>query len=87
MCVYMYTCVCIYTCVYACVCIYIHTRVCVCACMHICVYTERSYHIYYMHLWASQMALVVKNTPANAGDVRDAGSILVLGRVPRGGHG
>ena len=58
-----------------------------CVSMHICVYTERFYHIYYMHLWASQMVLVVKNTPANAGDVRDAGSILVLGRVPGGGHG
>ena len=26
--------------------------------------------------WASQVALVVKNLPANAGDIRDAGSIL-----------
>ena len=25
--------------------------------------------------WASQLALVVKNSPANAGDLRDAGSI------------
>ena len=25
--------------------------------------------------WASQVALVVKNTPANAGDLRDAGLI------------
>ena len=24
--------------------------------------------------WASQVALVVKNPPANAGDIRDAGS-------------
>ena len=31
--------------------------------------------------------LVVKNTPANAGDVRDAGSIPGLGRSPGGGHG
>ena len=31
--------------------------------------------------WASQVALVVKNLPANAGDIRDAG--LILG----GGHG
>ena len=29
---------------------------------------------------ASQMALVVKNPPANAGDLRDAGSIPGLGR-------
>ena len=33
------------------------------------------------------MALVVKNTPANAGDVRDAGLISGLGRSPGGGHG
>ena len=37
-------------------------------------------------LWASQVALVVKNPPANGGDVRDAGSIPGLGRSP-GGHG
>ena len=37
--------------------------------------------------WASQVALVVKNPPANAGDIRDAGSIPGLGRSPRGGHG
>ena len=31
--------------------------------------------------------LVVKNLPANAGDVRDAGLISGSGRPPRGGHG
>ena len=36
---------------------------------------------------ASQGALVVKNPPANAGDIRDAGSIPGLGRAPGGGHG
>ena len=36
---------------------------------------------------ASQVALVVKNPPANAGDIRDMGSIPGLGRSPRGGHG
>ena len=36
---------------------------------------------------ASQVALVVKNPPANAGDVRDTGSIPGLGRSPGGGHG
>ena len=36
--------------------------------------------------WASQAALVVKNLPANAGDVRDAGSIPGLGRFPAEGH-
>ena len=33
------------------------------------------------------MALAVKNSPANAGDVRDTGSIPGLGRSPGGGHG
>ena len=36
---------------------------------------------------ASQVALVVKKSPPNAGDVRDAGSIPGLGRSPGGGHG
>ena len=33
------------------------------------------------------MALVVKNSRANAGDARDMGSIPGLGRSPRGGSG
>ena len=37
--------------------------------------------------WASQLALVVKNPPANAEDTRDTGSILELGRCPGGGQG
>ena len=36
---------------------------------------------------ASQVALVVKNMPANAGDVRDMGSIPGLERSPEGGNG
>ena len=32
------------------------------------------------------MAPVVKKPPANAGDPRDVGSILGLGRFPGGGH-
>ena len=35
----------------------------------------------------SPVALVVKNLPANAGNVRDAGSIPGSGRSPGGGHG
>ena len=35
---------------------------------------------------ASQVALVVKNSPANAGDTRDKGSIPDSGRSPGGGH-
>ena len=34
-----------------------------------------------------QAALVVKNLPANAGDVRDTGWIPRSGRPPGGGHG
>ena len=37
--------------------------------------------------WASQVALVVKNPPANAGDIRDLHSISGWGRSPGGGHG
>ena len=36
---------------------------------------------------ASQVALVVKNPPANAGDIRDMGSIPGLGRSPGGRYG
>ena len=36
---------------------------------------------------ASQAALVVKNLPVNAGDIRHAGSIPGSGRSPEGGHG
>ena len=35
---------------------------------------------------ASQVALVVKNPPANAGDIRDVGSVPGLGRSPGRGH-
>ena len=38
-------------------------------------------------LVASHPALVVKNLPANAGDIRDIGSIPGSGRSPGGGHG
>ena len=36
---------------------------------------------------ASQMVLVVKNTPINAGDLRVTGSIPGLGRSPGEGNG
>ena len=34
--------------------------------------------------WASQVALVVKNTPANAWNIREVGLIPEWGRYPRG---
>ena len=43
-----------------------------------------------MHIelfWTSQVALMVENPSANAGDLRDTGSIPELGRSPGGVHG
>ena len=37
--------------------------------------------------WATQVALVVKNLPANAGNIRGRGTIPGSGRCPGGGHG
>ena len=53
---------------------------CGCVCVHL-VWDPLCF------VWASQVALVVKNLPVNAGDVRDAGFIPGLGRSPEGGHG
>ena len=41
--------------------------------------------IFQTSLWASQVVLVIKNLPANAGDLRDASRIPGSGRSPRGG--
>ena len=43
--------------------------------------------LFFLYLRASQVLLVVNNPPANAGDIRDLGSIPRLGRSPGGGHG
>ena len=40
-----------------------------------------------MTLDTDKVMLVVKNPPANAGDLRDSGSIPGLGRSPRVGNG
>ena len=58
--------------------IYIHTHT------HIYRHIHIHKHTYTMEYWASQVALVVKNPPANAGDL---GSIPGLGRSLGGGHG
>ena len=45
---------------------------------------------YWRHTYTkgdSQVALVVKNPPANSGDIRDTGSIPSSGRSPGGGDG
>ena len=39
------------------------------------------------YYWNSQVTVVVKNAPANAGDVRDMGLISRLGWSPGGGNG
>ena len=48
---------------------------------------QESFPQYLRLVRASQVALVVKNTPANAEGVRDTGLIPGLGRSPAGGHG
>ena len=49
-------------------------------------HTHTHTHIY-IYTWPSQAALVVKNLPASAGDIRDMDSISWSGRSPGGGHG
>ena len=47
------------------------------------------YIMNWLILWykrASQIAVVIKNQPANAGDIRDMGSIPGSGRSPGGGY-
>ena len=45
------------------------------------------YNDWYLLAKVSQVALVVKNLPANAIDIRDVGLILGWGRYPGEGHG
>ena len=40
-----------------------------------------------LSIWPSYVALVVKNLPANAEDIRDRGLIPGLGSSPEGGNG
>ena len=57
--------------------------------LHARAHTHTHIHTHiFVHLYsASQMALVVKNLPANAGGIRDMGLISGSGRSPGGGHG
>ena len=45
------------------------------------------FHNIYLLTWASQVALAIKNSPANTGAIRDTGLIPGSGRSPAGGHG
>ena len=48
-------------------------------------FLKRDFRVY--KCWVSQVVPVVKNPPANAGDIRDMNSIPRLGRFPGEGHG
>ena len=45
------------------------------------------FYLLWLQLRISHVVLVVKNLPANSGDIRDTGSIPGLGRSPVGGNG
>ena len=61
------------------------------ASVHLSIFSPTSnairFLIFFNSVWASQVALVVKNLPANAGDIRDMGWIPGSGRSREGGHG
>ena len=44
------------------------------------------FYINIFNIWASQVALVVKNLSANTGDAKDSGLIPGSGRSPAEGH-
>jgi len=44
-------------------------------------------YIIFVHIWTSQAVLVVKNPPANVGDIKDVGLILGSGRSHAGEYG
>ena len=48
---------------------------------------RKNREVFSVEVRASQLELVVKNSPANAGDARNVGLISGLGRSPEGGHG
>ena len=49
------------------------------------IYDQKMFGGYSVLVWASQVALVVKNLPASAGDLRDASSVPQSGRCPARG--
>ena len=51
------------------------------------IISKISVHLSFLKYWVSQVVLVVKNLPANAGDVRHTSLIPGWGRSPGGGHG
>ena len=61
--------------------------VCVCVCVCVCVMFLPSDSVSPHHNKGFPGGSVVKNLPANAGDLGDMGSIPGLGRSLGGGHG
>ena len=51
--------------------------------IHIYIYI----YVIFVHIWTSQVTLLVKNPPANAGDIKDVGLIPGSGRFHGGGYG
>ena len=56
-------------------------------CIHVFANGSLFFSIVYICIGTSQVAPVVKNLPANAGDIGDSGLIPGLGRYAGGGHG
>ena len=50
-------------------------------------WSNQKLRLCYAVVWASQVALVLMNPSASAGDTRDEGLISGSGRPPGGGHG
>ena len=57
----------------------------ICNIFYLTYYSKYHFNIYFT--LGFQVALVVKNPPANAGDVRETGSTPGSGRCPGGGNG
>ena len=49
--------------------------------------TSKSPYPFFLNANCRGITLGVKNPPANAGDIKEAGSVPGLGRSPGGGHG
>ena len=86
----------IYMYVYMCVSVYVYIYVCMymSPAIYTFIYRKKScstwLHNFKKMKWdalCTKMVLVVKSLPANAGDVRDVGSIPGSGRSPGRGHG
>ena len=60
--------------------LFIHTYICIY--IHTYIYKYNLYMCMYIYIWGFSGDSVVKNLPANAGDIRNAGMIPRSGRCP-----